>query len=102
MLKNKSIVFKNNLYVFQITIGRSSKYQQVDVDLKLEGPAWKISRRQATIRLRNSGEFLIACEGKKCMYVDGKPLTAGSRSRLNHNSVLEVCSKFIIDKSESD
>ncbi|CAI6351187.1 unnamed protein product [Macrosiphum euphorbiae] len=74
----------------EITIGRSSKYQQVDVDLKLEGPAWKISRRQATIRLRNTGDFLIACEGKKCLYVDGKPLAAGSRCRLNHNSVLEI------------
>ncbi|XP_050540256.1 microspherule protein 1 [Daktulosphaira vitifoliae] len=74
----------------EITIGRSSKYQQVDVDLKLEGPAWKISRRQATIRLRNTGDFLIVCEGKKCLYVDGKPLTAGSRCRLNHNSVLEI------------
>ncbi|XP_050431866.1 microspherule protein 1 [Adelges cooleyi] len=74
----------------EITIGRSSKYQQVDVDLKLEGPSWKISRRQATIRLRNTGDFLIVCEGKKCIYVDGKPLAAGSRCRLNHNSVLEV------------
>jgi len=81
----------SKFYTFQISIGRSSKYQQVDVDLKLEGPAWKISRRQATIRLRNTGDFLIACEGKKCLYVDGKPLTAGSRCRLNHNSVLEVC-----------
>jgi len=76
----------------EITIGRTSKYQQVDVDLKLEGPAWKISRRQATIRLRNSGDFLISCEGKKCIFVDGKPLAAGSRSRLNHNSVLEIAS----------
>jgi len=88
--------------VFQITIGRTSKYQQVDVDLKLEGPAWKISRRQATIRLRNSGDFLIACEGKKCLFVDGKPLAAGSRSRLNHNSVVEVSVKFEIDKFMSD
>jgi len=84
--------------MFQITIGRSSKYQQVDVDLKLEGPAWKISRRQATIRLRNTGDFLIACEGKKCLYVDGKPLSAGSRSRLNHNSVLEVSVEFVVDR----
>lgn len=82
--------------MLQITIGRTSKYQQVDVDLKLEGPAWKISRRQATIRLRNTGDFLIACEGKKCLYVDGKPLVAGGRCRLNHNSVLEVSVYCII------
>lgn len=83
--------------MFQITIGRTSKYSPVDVDLTLEGPAWKISRRQATIRLRNSGDFLIACEGKKCLYIDGKPVVAGNRSRLNHNSVVEVSIRFVVD-----
>lgn len=88
--------------MLQITIGRSSKYTSVDVDLKLEGPAWKISRRQATIRLRNTGEFLIGCDGKKCLYVDGKPLAVGCRSRLNHNSVVEVSIRFDVDKFVCD
>ena len=30
----------------QITVGRSTADSHVDVDLSLEGPAWKISRRQ--------------------------------------------------------
>ena len=30
----------------EITLGRCTKDASVDVDLKLEGPAWKISRRQ--------------------------------------------------------
>lgn len=34
----------------EITIGRSGKGHQVDIDLSLEGPAHKISRRQATLR----------------------------------------------------
>lgn len=34
----------------EITIGRSAKGYEVDVDLSLEGPAWKISRRQGTLR----------------------------------------------------
>jgi microspherule protein 1 len=68
----------------------------VDVDLKLEGPAWKISRRQATIRLRNSGDFVIGCDGKKCLYVDGKPIVAGCRGRLNHNSVVEVSIRLAV------
>lgn len=75
-----------------------SKYERVDVDLKLEGPAWKISRRQANIRLRNTGEFFIVCEGKRCLYVDGKPLITGDRSRLIHNSVLEVSLQFRVNK----
>ena len=38
----------NNLLplLLQITLGRCTKDASVDVDLKLEGPAWKISRRQ--------------------------------------------------------
>lgn len=30
----------------QITLGRATKDNQIDVDLALEGPAWKISRKQ--------------------------------------------------------
>ncbi|XP_046825258.1 microspherule protein 1 isoform X2 [Vespa velutina] len=30
----------------EITVGRSTKDHNVDVDLSLEGPAWKVSRRQ--------------------------------------------------------
>lgn len=32
--------------MFQITLGRATKDKQIDVDLSLEGPAWKISRKQ--------------------------------------------------------
>lgn len=34
----------------QITLGRATKDNQIDVDLSLEGPAWKISRKQGTGR----------------------------------------------------
>lgn len=34
----------------EITIGRSAKNHSVDIDLSLEGPAEKISRRQGTLR----------------------------------------------------
>ena len=46
----------------EISVGRSTKDQTVDVDLALEGPATKVSRKQAIIKLRNSGEFHIANE----------------------------------------
>lgn len=60
---------------FQITLGRTTKDNTVDVDLKLEGPAWKVSRKQGVIKLRNSGEFFIANEGKRSIFIDGKPVT---------------------------
>lgn len=52
----------------------------MDVDLKLEGPALKISRKQGVIKLRNSGEFFIANEGKRNIFVDGKPVSLSSKT----------------------
>lgn len=68
----------------------------MDVDLALEGPAWKVSRRQGTIRLRNNGDFFLAAEGKRPIMVDGRPLLNGNKTRLNNNSVIEVKSNTCI------
>lgn len=35
--------------VTQITLGRATKDKPIDIDLSLEGPAWKISRKQGTV-----------------------------------------------------
>ena len=35
----------------EITLGRSTRDVTIDVDLSLEGPAWKISRRQGQFEL---------------------------------------------------
>ena len=42
-------------FLLQITLGRCTKDASVDVDLKLEGPAWKISRRQVGARNNAKG-----------------------------------------------
>lgn len=60
------------------------------MDLSLEGPAAKVSRKQATIRLRNSGDFFMSSEGKRPIFVDGRPVLQGNKVKLNHNSVIEV------------
>lgn len=104
---------------FQITLGRTTKDPKdhsVDVDLKLEGPAWKISRKQGIIKLRNTGDFYIANEGKRSIFVDGNPVSPyfeysiresvlnnyffqirrGSSVKLSNNSVLEIAGlKFV-------
>ncbi|XP_023020364.2 microspherule protein Rcd5 isoform X1 [Leptinotarsa decemlineata] len=80
----------------EISIGRSGKGHLVDIDLALEGPAHKISRRQATLRLRNTGEFYLSSEGKRPIFVDGRPITAGNKVRLYDNTVVEIaCLRFI-------
>ena len=75
---------------FQITVGRSTADNHVDVDLSLEGPAWKISRRQAVIKLRSDGEYCVINEGRRPLYIDGKPVALGTKARLHHNSTFEV------------
>ncbi|KAJ6643566.1 Microspherule protein 1 [Pseudolycoriella hygida] len=77
-------------YSFQITFGRTTKEQVVDVDLTLEGPAYKISRKQGTIKLRSNGDFFISNEGKRPIYIDGMPLLSGSKNRINNNCVIEI------------
>ncbi|XP_011366587.1 microspherule protein 1 isoform X1 [Pteropus alecto] len=74
----------------QITLGRATKDNQIDVDLSLEGPAWKISRKQGVIKLKNNGDFFIANEGRRPIYIDGRPVLCGSKWRLSNNSVVEV------------
>nr|XP_046188168.1 microspherule protein 1-like [Oncorhynchus gorbuscha] len=74
---------------FEITLGRATKDKQIDVDLTLEGPAWKISRKQGIIKLKN-GDFFIANEGRRPIYIDSRPVLSGYKWKLNNNSVVEM------------
>lgn len=85
----------------EITLGRSTRDHSVDVDLSLEGPAWKVSRRQGTIRLRNNGDFFISSEGKRPIHVDGRPILQGNKYRLNNNTVVEIAGlRFIFSVNQ--
>lgn len=75
----------------EITLGRSTKDSVVDVDLALEGPAFKISRKQGLIKLLPNGDFMISNTGKRQIHVDSKPvLGGGSCSKISNNSVIEI------------
>jgi len=74
----------------EITFGRQTKDNNVDVDLALEGVAIKVSRKQGTIKLRSNGDFFVSNDGKHPIFVDGLPLLPDHKTRLNNNSVLEV------------
>lgn len=75
----------------QITFGRCTKNSIVDVDLSLEGPARKISRRQGMIELQANGEFIIVNTGKRPFYVDSQPvLRNGNCTVIHNNSVVEI------------
>lgn len=74
----------------EITFGREAKEVVVDVDLSLEGPACKVSRKQGTIKLRSNGDFFISNEGKRPIFIDGSPLLCGNKTRLANNCVVEI------------
>lgn len=74
----------------EITFGRDTKDFVVDVDVSLEGPACKVSRKQGTIKLRSNGDFFISNEGKRPIFIDGSPLLCGNKTRLANNCVVEI------------
>jgi microspherule protein 1 len=42
------------------------------------------------IKLKNNGDFFIANEGRRPIYIDGRPVLSGNKWKLNNNSVVEV------------
>lgn len=47
------------------------------------------------IKLKNNGDFFIANEGRRPIYIDGRPVLSGNKWKLNNNSVVEVCAELI-------
>lgn len=75
----------------EITLGRCTNDSAVDVNLSLEGPAHKISRKQALIHLNSNGDFIITNTGKHAFVVDSKPILGNlSSCKLNNNSIVEI------------
>ena len=76
----------------EVTLGRNSETKQVTFDLSLEGPAFKISRHQATLNLNSDGTFTIKNEGRRPLYLGGQAIVTGEVGRLENNQVLEIAS----------
>lgn len=74
----------------EITVGRNAKEFAVDVNLSLEGPSHKVSRKQGTIKMRSNGDFFLVNEGKRPIFVDGVPIITGNKIKLHNNNVIEV------------
>ena len=48
------------------------------------------SWRQATIKLKSDGEYCVLNEGRRALYIDGRPVETGVKATLYHNSTFEV------------
>lgn len=88
VLRGRTVKFimKSN----DITFGRNTKDNIVDIDLSLEGSADKISRKQGTIKLRTNGDFFLANDGKRTIFVDGEPILQNHKCKLRNLSLVEI------------
>lgn len=48
------------------------------------------------IKLKNNGDFFIANEGRRPIYIDGRPVLSGNKWKLNNNSVVEVSAACLL------
>ena len=45
---------------------------------------------QAVIRLKPDGEYYVVNEGRRPIFIDGKPVLTDVKAKLHHNSTFEV------------
>ncbi|KAK3124670.1 hypothetical protein QOZ80_7BG0590420 [Eleusine coracana subsp. coracana] len=80
----------------EVTLGRETEEVHVDIDLGKEGKANKISRRQAVIKMDDSGSFYMSNIGKGSVVVNGKEVPCNKRILLTSDSLIEIRNmKFI-------
>ncbi|XP_057975840.1 uncharacterized protein LOC131163120 [Malania oleifera] len=74
----------------EVLIGRATEDVSVDIDLRGEGRANKISRRQATITMDKGGSFYLTNLGKCSILVNDKEVPPGQSLSLNSNCLVEI------------
>ncbi|XP_065039166.1 uncharacterized protein LOC135673788 isoform X2 [Musa acuminata AAA Group] len=86
----------------EVSLGRGTDDVEVDIDLREEGHANKISRRQAIIKMDKDGSFLLKNTGKCSIFVNSKEVAARKRIVLSSSSLIEVRGlKFIFEVNQS-
>lgn len=74
----------------KVLLGRVTLDNSVDIDLGKEGRANKVSRRQATIRLKEDGVFYLKNLGRRDLSVNNIPIANGQHAMLGSNCLIEV------------
>ncbi|XP_075489593.1 uncharacterized protein LOC142528430 [Primulina tabacum] len=74
----------------EIVLGRSTEDAYVDIDLRKEGRANKISRRQAIIKMEADGSFFLKNLGKSSMSVNGMTIETGQLLSLSCSCLIEI------------
>ena len=75
----------------RVTVGRSTEEEAVDFDLSLEGPAIKVSRKQASIEFEsNTSKFYITNTGRRHIFVNDTPLMPESSAVLEDMCLIAI------------
>ncbi|XP_059293108.1 uncharacterized protein LOC132046486 [Lycium ferocissimum] len=74
----------------EVILGRSTDDVEVDIDLRKEGRANKISRRQASIKMESDGSFSLKNLGRCAIAVNGKSVDSGQYLTLSCSCVIEI------------
>ncbi|CAN4078803.1 unnamed protein product [Withania somnifera] len=74
----------------EVILGRSTDDAEVDIDLRKEGRANKISRRQASIKMESDGSFCLKNLGRCSIAVNGKSVDTGQYLTLSCSCVIEI------------
>ncbi|UPR03587.1 FHA domain-containing protein [Chloropicon primus] len=86
------LVGKNSAYFLsrpEMSVGRNTKHQLVDVDLSLEGNCSKVSRQQGIIKMLPDGSFHFQNFGQRKVRVDNKVVPTKRRAALQNGSFLD-------------
>jgi hypothetical protein len=74
----------------QIVLGRKTVESKVDANLMEEGSCSKVSKKQAVIRLKDMGRFIIFNKGLLPIFVDKRAVPFRCAARLHNQSVIQV------------
>uniref|UniRef100_A0A914CKF7 FHA domain-containing protein n=1 Tax=Acrobeloides nanus TaxID=290746 RepID=A0A914CKF7_9BILA len=99
VLKGRCVQYKLNKD--RVLIGRTTRRHRVDVNLSLEGPSARISRKQAILKLAENGDIFLHNIGKRPIFVDGKSILQGDKAKLENNSLIELsCIRLLFQRNE--
>ncbi|KAL6995760.1 hypothetical protein U1Q18_005896, partial [Sarracenia purpurea var. burkii] len=83
----------------EVVLGRATGDSDVDVDLAKEGHANKISRRQAIIKMDQSGSFYLKNLGKCSISVNNKEIAPKQSATLTSSCLIEVRGMLFVFES---
>ncbi|KAJ0255868.1 Forkhead-associated [Hirschfeldia incana] len=74
----------------EVLLGRATGEYRVDIDLAKSGSWKKVSRRQAIIKLKKDGCFVIKNLGKFSIWINEKEAQHGEIVNLTNNSLIQI------------